>query len=63
VLDLDAGDQHTIGAEVVAAAAGIPLDVPSGIAVRDGTVLVANTSAVRNTPEHWAVLEIGTALR
>ena len=58
LLGPDGTERARVTADEVAADAGVPLDGPTGVTVRDRSVLVTNQSPTGNEASHWVVFDV-----
>jgi len=58
LLGPDGTERARLTAEQVEAAVGVPLDGPTGLAVRGRSVVVTNQSPTANDASHWVVFDV-----
>ena len=58
LLGPDGAERARLTADQVAEQPGVPLDGPTPLAVRDGSVLVTNQSPRSNEKANWVVFDI-----
>jgi sugar lactone lactonase YvrE len=58
LLGPDGAERARLTADQVAAAAGVPLDGPTGLALRGRSLVVTNQSPTANDASHWVVFDV-----